>query len=395
MMKLLTTLFLLIAFVEGFAATPVTGVANPEFNGFQKKFIKIMRKQHMPGAAVAIVKDSQIVYSRGFGWADRRNKEKVLPNSVFRLASMSKAITAIAILKLVEQQQLTLGTPANAILKLKPLPDRRFNKDINEITVQHLLNMASGWAGGHHRGFDPLFGHWPKVWLKKLKLTSPLDCKIAARYMVSRRLIAKPGTVMSYANINYCMLGLVINKIVLPIYGAQGYEDYIKHEILQPLGITDMAIASTQAANKHPREVTYYPVKGNEQLPYSETEILAKNFADGGWVASAPSIAKLMSAVADGKVFNHILVNKMIENPKVQYGRSKKRRGKYYAMGMFIYEKPIGKVWVTHGSFTGTNTYLVRRPDGLIAVFLFNRKPSYWAGLGGFRRQLLRLVLAL
>lgn len=374
---------------------PVTGQPNPRLAYFEHQFLNLIKSKQMVGATVAIMQHGSLVYARGFGWANLQKKEVMYPNALFRLASMSKTVTAMAILKMVDQGLLSLDTPFNQVLHLTPLPGRTLNPAVNNITIANLLNMASGWAGGQHRGFDPLFGHWPKKWLDALNLQAPVDCRTAARFMLSRSLIAPPGRVMSYNNINYCVLGLVISHLAASKYPEKSYQQYLQQEILQPLGISDMQIAGTRYEDRLPREVTYYPLKGADELPYSNTNILANNFADGGLVGSAVDLARLAHALQTGKIVNRKLWYLMGMKPaKIPYLRSsKKYKKKYYGMGWFIQEIPIGKIWIAHGSFTGTNTLLIRRPDNTIVVYFFNKKPSYWAGLETFREQLTRLAL--
>src|SRR5436190_14963141 len=81
------------------------------FAAFDREIQEFMSARKVPGGALALVKDGRLVYTRGYGWADRENKIPVKPTSLFRIASISKPFTAVAVLKLIEEQKLGLDAP--------------------------------------------------------------------------------------------------------------------------------------------------------------------------------------------------------------------------------------------------------------------------------------------
>src|SRR5437870_509977 len=93
-------------------APPATGAAVAELVPFDEMILTFSKENHIDGAAVAITKDGQLIYARGFGWADPDAMEKVLPTSLFRIASISKPITAVAIMMLIERGKLKLDDKA-------------------------------------------------------------------------------------------------------------------------------------------------------------------------------------------------------------------------------------------------------------------------------------------
>src|SRR5688572_18999171 len=96
------------ALVPASDAIPATGQVAEPFSALDAWMQSFMAEHKIPGGAAAIVRDGKLVYARGFGWADRDAKEPVQPDSLFRIASVSKSITAVAILRLMEQGQLKL-----------------------------------------------------------------------------------------------------------------------------------------------------------------------------------------------------------------------------------------------------------------------------------------------
>src|SRR5687767_14730117 len=89
-------------------ALPVTGESVPELAPFDELLLAFLQENEIAGASLAITKDGRLIYARGFGWADADGQVKVSPASLFRIASLSKPITAVAILMLIERGKLKL-----------------------------------------------------------------------------------------------------------------------------------------------------------------------------------------------------------------------------------------------------------------------------------------------
>lgn len=374
---------------------PVTGESqDPEMEVFDKKLIALMKKWNMPGATVAVVRDGKFIAERGYGWADVEKHKVMEPNNLFRIASLSKTFTAVAILKLVEQKRIKLDDKVFDILDdLKPLPNRQVNPKIYQITVLNLLQMSSGWFTKGAK-IDPLFGPWGGKIKEALSPELPASCEAVARYMMSMPLQHKPGTHYAYSNVDYCVLGLVINKVSGSRYGYQGYEDYVNRNILYPINVHDMVIGSTQLQYKLPREVTYYKdikfaseeeLANSFYLPYSNTELLRKNFANGGWVASAEDLAWFVYSLKNGRILGQNSLRLMFQKPPFRA----KESTSYYTVGSQVYHDPAGKeYWLQTGSFTGTNAFVITKPNGTVIAIVFNSRPSIFNFLSKFRPEL-------
>ncbi len=356
-----------------------------------------MKRWNLPGAALVVMKNGKITTTRGYGWADVQNRIPVQPNSMFRIASLSKTFAAVTVLKLVQEGRLNLNDKVFVILSdLQPLPGRNINPQIYQISVQNLLQMSSGWfrpGAGH---FDPLFGPWPRSFEDSLNPELPASCQTTVRYMMSQPLKYKPGTTYVYSNLDYCLLGLVVDKVTGAPYGYKGYENFVKSHILAPLGITDMMIGSTQQKYRLPNEVTYYRAPGSSAqelassfyLPYSPMEILRKNFANGGWVASAIDLATFIQALKHQQILNSQYLKIMQTKPAF----APKNKMTYYTMGGIIANGPGQTDWIQTGSFTGTNSYILSKPDDTTIAVIFNSRPSTYSFLSRTRPELKRLL---
>ncbi|HVV69675.1 MAG TPA: serine hydrolase domain-containing protein [Gammaproteobacteria bacterium] len=379
---------------------PITGTSDsPKIQTFDRNMVNFMKRWNLPGAALVVMKNGKVTTARGYGWADMQSRTEVMPNDLFRIASTSKTFTAVTVLKLIQEGKLNLNDKVFDILNdLKPLNGRSINPQIYQITVQNLLQMSSGWFNPGAGHFDPMFGPWPQNFLAVLSPELPASCETTTRYMMSQPLRHKPGTTYVYSNMDYCILGLVINKVTGTPYGYKGYENYVKSQILAPIGIHDMVIGSTQQKYRLPNEVTYYRPPGgitpqelanSFYLPYSNMEILRKNFGNGGWLASAYDLATFIQALKHFQILNSRYLGIMQTKPAFV----PKNKMTYYTMGGIISNLPGETDWIQTGSFTGTNAFILSRPDDTTIAVIFNSRPNAYAFLSRTRPELKRLLM--
>src|SRR5438093_11856975 len=114
---------------------------------FDREMEAFMQARNVPGGALTVVKGRRLVYARGYGWADREKKSPAQPGSLFRIASVSKPFTAVATLKLAEEQRLDLDAHAFDILKVTPFlaEGKKADARLSRITIRHLLQHTGGW----------------------------------------------------------------------------------------------------------------------------------------------------------------------------------------------------------------------------------------------------------
>src|SRR5262249_18353428 len=155
---------------------------------------------------------------------------KVKPDTLFGVASLSKPITAAAILKLVDQGKLKLEDKAFVLLsKIKPYPGVKPDPRLKDITVRHLLRHAGGWDA--KKSGDPV--SWNTEVQARRGDRAPISPENLISHSMSLRLDFDPGTDIQYSNLGYIVLGEVIEKA-----SGTSYEKYVKEHILKPAGIT-------------------------------------------------------------------------------------------------------------------------------------------------------------
>lgn len=180
---------------------PMSGTSVPGLQPIDQLVTNFMTSYGVPGGAVGFVKDGRLVYVRGFGYANSNTLEVVQPDSLFRIASLSKAITAVAMLKLVEQGKVSLDQPAFPLLNYPPptYPGATVDPRLNSITIRQLLNHTGGWDrntatnpdGGI--GFDPTV-NWTVQAAKDMGTAAPADAATVVRWMLGKPLQFEPGT---------------------------------------------------------------------------------------------------------------------------------------------------------------------------------------------------------
>jgi CubicO group peptidase (beta-lactamase class C family) len=343
-----------------------------EFSGVEKTINSFLRKWSIAGASIAIAKDGKLVYARGFGFADTITRTEVQPYNLFRIASISKLVTAVGIMRLREEGLLSLNDTVfgpDGILN-DPYFSEPKDKRVYGITVAHLLSHEAGWS---QRYGDQMF--MPLIVAEKMGVKPPVDTKTIVRFALDKRLQYTPGAGRAYSNLGYSILGLIIEKV-----SGMTYEDYCREKVLEPLGIYDMKIAGNLPSEKAPFEVTYYEPSDVQLKPsiYGTGEMVAPSYGGndiralggaGAWLATAPDLMRLLLAVDGFKTRQDILGDESI-----RFMTDNANGFAPVGWKATIYD---GTWWRT-GSFPGTAGMMKRQSDGISWVVLFNS--SAWNG---------------
>jgi N-acyl-D-amino-acid deacylase len=334
-----------------------------------------LREHDLPGAALAVAKEGRIVYARGFGCADRAARTPVEPDSLFRIASVSKPITSAAVLLLVERGRLALDLRVFPWLGIVPFVPAGGAVDprLERITIRDLLRHAGGFD--RDKSGDPMF--MARRIAADLGVACPPAPAEVIRWMEGRPLDFDPGTRYAYSNFGYCVLGRAIEK-------ASGlpYERFVREQLLAPLGITSMRLGRTLAAGRAAGEVTYDGASESPDASVFDRDgapvpspygawCLETMDAHGGWIASAPDLVRFACALGEpGRVLNAESLAELWARPEFV----PKGADGWYGLGWFV--RPAGggiNAWHT-GSLPGTSTLLVRRHDGFTWAVLFNSR---------------------
>ncbi len=346
--------------------------ALPEADRFDRAVEQFMSRWDLMGASLAIMKDGDLIYSKGYGWADQEDSVRMEVKHILRLASLSKLITATAIMKLYEQGKV--GLESHVFGPEGILNDSLFlcytDKRLPDVTIEQLLRHKGGFTV---RAGDPMFS-WQLV-ERVLKRRPPYDMDDYVEYAVRSGLGFRPGTRTYYSNLGYVVLSKVIEKIT-----GQPYETYVQDSILAPAGCFDMHIGNNRHADKFPNEVRYYETQEAEKVPACDGSgrLTAKSDGGndvhglsgaGGWVASPTEILLFVAAIDGSDTRPDIL------KPSTIRLMTEKVNGSL-PLGWMSTEND--GTWSRTGTMSGTNALLRKQSNGYTWVFITNT--SSWKG---------------
>lgn len=198
------------------AAQPLPAKMVEALPAVDRLFADFLAEAHVPGVVYGIVADGRLVHVRGLGVQDVEARRPVTADSLFRIASMSKAFTALAILKLRDDGKLSLDAPAEAYVP--ELRGWRYpTADSPRIRVRDLLSHAAGFVT------DDPWGDRQQV-LAETDFTTMLTAGVP--------FTRAPGTAFEYSNFGYALLGRIITNV-----SGKPYDRYISDTILRPLGM--------------------------------------------------------------------------------------------------------------------------------------------------------------
>ena len=364
---------------------PISGAAVPGMASYDQVITAFMRKHAIPGGAVAVVRDGRLVYARGFGYADVEHATPVQPDALFRIASVSKPLTAVAIMTLVEEGKLGLDDRvAPFIAHLTPAPGASVDPRWEQVTVRHLLNHTGGWdRTSPNGGFDPI--DRPSIAAAAVGAPAPASSETLIRYMKGMPLDFDPGERFAYSNFGYIVLGRVIERV-----SGMRYEEYVRTRVLQPVGANRTQQGRSRMRDALPEEVRYYmpwepglgmtslvpsvfPGEGLVPLNYGGYHHEAGD-ASGAWVSSTVDLLRFLSGV-DGRtsrpdILGAGMVAQMTgSGPVVCSGG-----GCYWAFGWLVRPTQGDATWSHGGTLPGTTAMLVRTYHGFGMVALFNAR---------------------
>jgi CubicO group peptidase (beta-lactamase class C family) len=362
-----------------------TGIAVPELASVDRDIPPLMAAAHVPGGAVAIVKDGRLVFARGYGLADVAKGEAFQPDALCRVGSVSKTITAATILRLVESGRLKLDDKvfADILTQFQPPPGKTPDPRLWTITVRQLLHHT----GGHGRdtGADPQNAGTAATAAEVLHQPKPASYETLLRYAMGLPLDFDPGTRYSYSNYGFMVLARVVERVA-----GRNYEDVLRQEVLAPMGIRGMALGYTRPEDRLPGEVRYYDVpraplalsmypdvRRLVPRPYAQFQLEASD-GSGRWIASAIDLARFVARVEgtrDPAFFSPEMLKLLFERPNPFVSQDPEGRS-WYAMGTGVFPSGAGLGWSHTGGYPGNTAGYLSFGDGYLFAFVFNATPD-------------------
>lgn len=238
------------------------------------KVERFRARYDVPGLSVAFSRKGRPVYVAAFGDADRATGEAVTVKHQFRIASVSKPMTASAIMLLAERGKLSLEQPVfgdDGVLGHFILPPGSAPW-LKQITIDHLLTHTTGaWTNDSR---DPMF-----------RYVEEDHAALIASTLMDAELTGPPGKSYAYSNFGYCLLGRVIEQVT-----GQSYDGFVRQAILRPAGAEGMLIAGNVLSDRRPMEVVYH---GDHAYGMN----VHRMDSHGGWIGSATDLIKFAQTV--------------------------------------------------------------------------------------------------
>lgn len=357
---------------------------SPQLEDMENKIKRYLLRWEINGAQIAVTRNDSLLYVKGFGWADMEKKQEMQPSNIMRLASVSKLLTAVGVMKLAEVGTLKLSDHVFGPKGI--LNDTAFTNAIKDqryldITVEQLLRHKAGFTTG---AGDPMFS--TRYIMMQNRLTTPPDNNTLMKILLKRRLGFTPGTAKRYSNVGYTLLSMIIEKKT-----RMSYEDYMRRFVFEPAGCYDFHIAGSYEKDRRKNEVKYYMHKGSEPVYeynnsgrmvekcYGENDIPNLKGA-GAWCASAAELSRLVASIDLLPGVKDILSKKSVEF------MTREMPDHDFSIGWNFC--PKGRPWIRTGSLSGTSALVLRYPDGECWILITNT--STWKG-HGFSNDTMRL----
>lgn len=357
---------------------------SPQLEDMENKIKRYLLRWEINGAQIAVTRNDSLLYVKGFGWADMEKKQEMQPSNIMRLASVSKLLTAVGVMRLAEAGTLKLSDHVFGPKGI--LHDTAFTNAIKDqryldITVEQLLRHKAGFTTG---AGDPMFS--TRYIMMQNRLTTPPDNNTLMKILLKRRLGFTPGTAKRYSNVGYTLLSMIIEKKT-----RMSYEDYMRKFVFEPAGCYDFHIAGSYEKDRRRNEVKYYMHKGSEPVYeynnsgrmvekcYGENDIPNLKGA-GAWCASAAELSRLVASIDLLPGVKDILSKKSVEF------MTREMPDHDFSIGWNFC--PKGRPWIRTGSLSGTSALVLRYPDGECWILITNT--STWKG-HGFSNDTMRL----
>jgi CubicO group peptidase (beta-lactamase class C family) len=355
----LTLLFVLVTFAQGLAQKP--GLDSDTTKKIDDLIKAALSENKIPAMSVAIVSDNGIRYANGFGMSDLENSVPAKAGTVYRLGSLSKTITATAVMRLAEEAKLDLDAPIQKYCPAFPVKQW-------PLTARQLLSHLGGVRDYNNQKFlEEYFStrHYASV-------TESLDI------FKGDPLLQEPGTKYSYSTYGYDVLGCAIEGA-----SSMTYENYIRENILKPAGMSLTGVDDV---------FELIPTRARDYGKTRDGVLRNTGFADtsnkipaGGLVSTVEDIGKFYIALRGGKLVKAKTLEQMWTPQKTRDGQQIP-----YGLGWRVADRKGWKEIYHGGAAAGFSTFLYCLPDKNTAVVLMANMEL----LGGKQRDDLARQIA-
>ncbi|MGG5487870.1 serine hydrolase [Winogradskyella sp.] len=306
-------------------------------NQIENWAIEFKEKYNVTGLQLSISKNSNNIFSNGYGYSDIQLKKEVNNQTQFRIASVSKTMTAAAIMQLYSKGLLDLNTTIQEYVPEFPIKE-------HPITVQQVAGHLAGIRDYYGKSLDEIF-----VQKHYNSLSEALEI------FKNDPLVVKPGSKFLYSSFNYTLLGAAIENI-----SKRNYLDYMHHNIWDPLNMhnTYGEVKDSIMPNKS----KFYFLSGEEATPYD----LSYSYATGGLLSTTDDLVKFGSAIINNRLLDEKIRIEMFQNQLNGKGKPVN-----YGLGWYIGQNKDGeKVYYHLGELPSSSSLLLLYPERNLSIAL-------------------------
>jgi CubicO group peptidase (beta-lactamase class C family) len=315
-----------------------------------------------PGMVVGVARDGDIVFSRGYGWANVERRTTVTPDTVFRLASITKQFTAAAVMLLVEEGRINLEDRLSEYV-----PELRHS---HEVTVYQLLVQTSG---------IPDYAEDP-IGMATKAMPRTTDEMIAWIAGLETRLQFEPGSRWSYSNSNYALLGAIVERV-----SGQTLSHFFNERLFAPARLADTALGDPVVTDAS--HASGYRRSSEAPSGFANADEISYTVpgAAGGLRTTSLDLLRWSDALFGGRVVNRASIAAMTAPGRLSDGRTTKLGmpdawqaglNADYGFGFFISPSAAGpRIWHA-GDIDGFSTWMAHYPNVDVTIVLMENIQS-------------------
>ncbi|XP_071785771.1 uncharacterized protein [Asterias amurensis] len=352
----------------------------PETRDLDQQVLKFLKDNHYAGATLGVAHGDRVVYTQGYGQTDEGAPMK--PTTLQPISSLSKTITAVTVLKLVELGNLHLSDtvfgPDGILTSFQPASNdgRRVDPRLYDITVEHLLHHTAGWSQTTSRLYDPMMnsvylsrGHDVVNIADEMGLNRDLTPSDVISYMMRQPLSRAPGIKYEYSNFGYCVLGRVIETI-----SKDKYVSFVRAQVLKPLGMWRTRIGPHRLIeaghNNHVPAVSF--AEGNIPLTDGDglnSNTMSYNLLDSslGWWSTTYDLMRFVTGLTSGMVLNSDSLKLLTKHPNPP---ASEHRDTWHGLGVHVNNN---QAWWQQGD-SHDNEIMLFHQESQITKSRFGRK---------------------
>jgi CubicO group peptidase (beta-lactamase class C family) len=298
----------------------------------------------VPGASVVVIQDGRVLIRRAYGMADLERRIRATPETDYRLASVSKQFTAMAVMLLARDRKLGYDQPIRDFLPELPAAT-------SGVTIRHLLNHTSGL--------------WDYEALIPDTRTAQLDDDDVLALVASKDALSTPaGTVYCYSNSGYVLLGMLVARV-----SGMSFPEFLRTRIFAPNGM-NASVAHVEGRDTVPQRAYGYSPRGGSFVQ-TDQSVTSATLGDGGIYSSVDDLVRWDRALAEASLVDAATLALATTPPALPGGSPTE-----YGFGWFIDTYRGNNRWRHTGETSGFRNAIMRFPERRLTIVILTNRSS-------------------